>query len=430
LWVNGKMVAETSVPSGYAESKFSFVYDDFYIGNGGSGTDSYAADGYSCYAYVLTEEQINNHFQACRDVVKMDDNVGFYGGAYRDGTQRNIFQQFTYTSTADWLTGENNNVSVADDSLRPTESQEVATLGLSFAGSWIGKYSLDTTELATIAGVKAEWNGDGNFIVESSLDGGSTYQTVTNGELIPTSQGLNPAGKNLLIRVSFTGGVLNDIATVRDLTLTAYRDNYIYGNDVSRPMLITGNVSTAIERNEPIESNERAGIHFYSGFVKIAADNTESPINTQTYEFWVKPRGVTSGSGGYIFDNRGYGGTTYLWIVEATGAWGFANATVYVNGSSIAGGTVLRKNEWYHVVIVLPAANNLDANIGTGQFLGEMNMVATYPTALSAAQVLALYNGYQTQPTASITEVGVPVIFEPANPFVLTSLDWATLPQQ
>jgi hypothetical protein len=429
LWVNGEMVASADVPSGFAESKFSHTLNDFYLGSGGAA--SFAADGYSAYTYVLNENQIKTHFQEARDVVKMDDNVGFYGGTYRDGTERRIFQKYTFTTAEDWLGGELSNVSVADDSIRPTESQESATLGISMAGTWLGKYLLDTTELATVAGIKAEWNGDGNFTVQSSLDGGSTYQAVTNGELIPTSQGINPSGKNLLVRVSFTGGTLNDVSAVRDLTLTAYRDNYIYGNDTSRSLAIGGYVSTASERNEPLENNSMPGIHVYAGFLTMFADTNEVPQNVQTLEFWIKPKGVTSGVGGYVFDTRGYGGTAYMWLSEGSGNWGWAGATaVYINGVAASSGVAAKKNEWSHIVFVFPAGFNTNIAIAGGQQIADYNLIATYPAALTATQVLALYNAYQTQPVGSMTETAVPSIFEPANPFVMTSLDWATLPQQ
>lgn len=435
LWVNGSMVAEETIPSGHVDSGFSFTTANFYTGTGGGAGDSFAVDGYAAYNYVLEESQIETHFEEARDVVTMDSNVAFFGGSYRDGTGRNVFQQVRFDTSQEWLFGDTVNVSTMDDTLKPIESQDPATLGQSMAGTWTGKFEFDTTDV-TITGIKAEWNGNGNFTVQSSLDGGSTWSAVTNGELIAASQGLNPATTPLvMIRVTFAGGVVSDISSVTDLTLTAYRDNYIYGMDNSRPLLIvatTSSTSTSLEVNQPIERNQRAGMHFNgNGRLTLQPDTQEVPVPTAALEFWIKPDGVLSGTGGYVFDTRGAGGTAYMWLQESSTTWGWAGASsVYINGALASSGVAAKKGEWTHILFNLSATNNTDVTIGAGNIIADMNLIATYPAALSASDALLLFNNYQTQAVASITEAAVPVIFEPANPFAMTSLDWATLPQQ
>jgi hypothetical protein len=68
--------------------------------------------------------------------------------------------------------------------------------------------------------------------------------------------------------------------------------------------------------------------------------------------------------------------------------------------------------------------------IAAGQQIAEYNLIATYPTAFTAAQALAQYQNYSRVPVASIVDPAVATIFEPANPYVLTMRDWTNLPQQ
>lgn len=431
LWIDGVMVSETTVPEGYPESKFNHGVDAYvYTGTGATAGNKVTIDAMSSYGYALSEDQVQKHYIASRDVVLMDNNVGFYGGAYRDGTQRNTFQQQVYNDETSWTSDSMNMVSVQDGTLRPVESQDVATLGQSMAGTWIGTFNIDTSEIPTIGGIKAEWDGDGNYTVQTSLDGGTSYQTVTNGELVPASQGINPSGVSLLVKITFTGGVVGDISAVRSLTLTAYVDNSILGDDTSRPLTISGNVSTSLNRWEPIDFHQRAGIHFNGGFLTLGPDTQEVPVPTLALEFWIRPRGVTSGTGAYVFDTRPGGGTAFMWLPEASTTWAWAGAgSVYINGVLSTTGVTAVKNEWTHIVFNLAASNNTNINIGAGQLVGEMNLVATYPSTLTTQQAQALYANYTGVPLAAITEGGVPTIFEPATPYVLTLLDWATLPQ-
>ena len=435
LMVNGSVVSEASIPDGYVASGFNHAFDgDAYFGLSATSTDRLIGDGVAFYPYTLSETQIAQHVSAARDAILMDDNVAIYNGSYRDGTNRNIFQQAVFKDADSWTSDSMTNVTVTDGTLRPNDSYDTATLGQSLPGVWIGSFDINNAgiEALTLAGIKIEWNGDGNFTVQTSLDGGSTYAAATNGNLIATSQGINPSGKVLLVKVTFTGGVVDDQSVVRDMTLTAYADNVIYGADNSRTMTITGNVSTSLVRNEPIESNTFPGIRTYGGTMVMSADATGSPQNIQAIEVWVNPKGVISGAGGYIFDTRPYGGTAYMWIPEATGFWQFTGASaVYINGVAATSGSVTAmKNEWTHILFVFATPFNTAINFFGATPIADYNLIATYPSTFTAAQALALYNGYSQKPVTSIVDPSTTTIFEPASPYVLTVRDWTNLPQQ
>jgi hypothetical protein len=236
----------------------------------------------------------------------------------------------------------------------------------------------------------------------------------------------------LLVKVTFTGGVVDDVSKVKNLTLTTYADNVIYtsGND-ARKITLNSSTSTSLVANEPIERNAMPGIHAYGTTAVMSQDTDESPVSIQTLEFWVNPKGASSGTGGYVFDSRPHGGTAYLYIIDSTNVWSWAGASaVYINGASVASGVAAKKNEWNHVVFVFSAAFNTQLSLFSGSQLAEYNLIANYPTALTAGQAAQLYANYQGMPVMPVTESGIVTFTEPATPFVFTLADWATLPQQ
>jgi hypothetical protein len=434
LFVNGELVVTTDVPSGYPESGFNTSSGDgtLYAGKGTGASDKVIIDVPASYPWALREEQIQRQYGAMVDVVPMSVNVGSYGGVLRDGTDRRISQQKVFNSSDSWAGVSFTDVSYTSGELIPLAAQDT---GASKAGVWIGQYPIDNPDVTSMSGIKIEWNGNGSYTVQTSLDGGTTWASVSNGELVPTSQGLNPSGKILLVKITFTGGVVNDISEVKNMTITTYADNYIYtmGND-SRKFTISGNITTSLAENQPIERNLRAGIHAYGGTITMPQDTDPSPVSIQTLEFWVNPKGVVSGSGsggGIIFDTRPYGGTAFLWLNESTGQWAWAGASaVYINGQIATSPVTANKFEDQHIVFVFASAFNTAINLATASQLADYALIANYPTVLTASQAAQLFANYSTVPTMPVTEVGTVTFAEPVNPYVFTVADWATLPQQ
>lgn len=430
LYVNGNLVGVAEVPPDYLASGFKTASEGFlYGGMTNAANDVAQIDAPASYPYALREEQVQAQFNALRDVVPMEINVASQGGIAIDGTDRRVYDQKVFNATNSWEGIAATNVSSSTGELVPQVDQ---TTGASVAGTWTGLYVIDNPDVATLSGIKAEWNGNGLFTVQSSLDGGTTWSAITNGELIPTSQGLNPAGKTLLVRVSFTGGVVADTSEVRDLTLTTYADNYIYTiNNDARKLNIIGSVATTLETNQPIELSKRPGIHAYGGFLTMGQDTDGTALGIQTLEFIVNPNGVASGSGGYLLDTRPYGGTAYMWLPEATGQWSWAGASaVYINGQVATSPVAAVKGDSVHIIFVFPALFNTAVDIAAGQQVAEYNLIAAYSTAFTAAQAAAQFANYSSIPTMPVTEVGIVQFIEPANPYVFTSADWASLPQQ
>ena len=431
LYVNGNLVATADIPDTYPASGFNTSSGNgtLYAGRGTGANDKVLVDVPATYPVALRDDQIQRQYEAMVDVVPMFVNVASYGGVLRDGTDRRILDQKVFNSADTWQGASFTDVGWATGELIPAVDQ---TTGASKAGVWIGQYTIDNSDITSMSGIKAEWNGNGSYTVQTSLDGGTTWSAVTNGELVPTSQGLNPSGKILLVKITFTGGVVNDTAEVKNMTITTYADNYIYtmGND-ARKLTITGNVSTALTTNQPIERNLRAGIHAYGGTMTMPQDTDASPVSIQTLEFWINPKGVVSGTGGYIFDTRPYGGTAYMWLNESTGQWAWTGASaVYINGAVVTSPVAASKFEDQHIAFVFSSAFNTAINLAAGQQIADYALIANYPTALSAGQVAQLYANYSAMPTMPVTEVGIVTFTEPVNPYVFTVADWANLPQQ
>lgn len=268
LYINGVLVDETNISIGQTQLGFiQVVSPNLHSGQSISGTEKIVVDGISIFNRILSNTEILEHFLAGRDIPSAADIVGKNRGTLWDGTQRDIAMQQTWNTLDDWKAGTAIDVSSASGILIPIKDQ---TTDLSLAGTWRGTMGLGSIPAATIYGVKASWNGDGNYTVAASFDG-TTYTTLVNGQLIPTTDGMNPLGKVIDIKVTFTGGLLDDPAQVRDITLTTYGSNKIYGSSVSRDLLLTGAVSTALESNQPIERNQSAGLTYNGGYAQLKA---------------------------------------------------------------------------------------------------------------------------------------------------------------
>lgn len=422
LFINGEMVSEADVTDEF-KVWLQEASSNLYLGQSDISTYRAAIDGISTFASALTPTQIMEMYVAGRDVIPTIDAVGVYGGSYWTGIERSVSLQREWSGD-EWNNGVYMNSESISGDLKP---QNDFITGLSKAGTWRGVLELGATELLVAGGVKIDWDGDGSFVVETSIDNGTVWSPVTNGRLAVNTIGMNTTAKILDIRVTFTGGVANDIATVRRLRATTFTDYIIQGPDTSRTLTLSGSVSSGLEYSEPIERSMSTGVDFYSGTATLSADTTTTPRNINTMEFWIRPRSLTlSGSGGYVFDTRAGGGTAYLWTQVSGGAYGFAGSSaVYINGVLTSSGTyIVRLNEWVHVVFVFTTAFNTPVVLGGGSADIQYGLIATYPTALTAAQALALYQSYVKVPVARVDDPGLITLADAATPINMYAYNW------
>jgi hypothetical protein len=463
LYINRVLVSETEITSaqladGFAQEPSSLLCS----GQSVSGNERLIVDGIAIFSRTLSKVEIASHFLAGRDVTTADQNVSVNGGAYFDGTKRDTLLQTIFANRDDWATGLSLNVSGTSGILIPSYDQ---TTLLSQAGVWKGSmpisitgstsgdiytdiytdiYSDIYTDIYTdiysdslVYGIRASWDGDGSFTVAASLDD-TTYTTLTNGQLIPGTTGLDSTGLVLDIRITFTGGLASDPACVRDISLTAYASNTVYGSDQSRNIVLTGAVSTALESNEPLERNTGAGFTFSGGYATLTADLTTGPADPDaTYnvrdvaavEMWINPASLSANAElydarptyGYIMYNSG-GNLTYT-----------GHSAVYINGVLAASNTIAPTiGEWMHILYIPTAPYNIATIIGqkytfVEPFLGQIGMIGVYDTAPTSDQALALYDSYMQNPTArAVDSVGF-AIAELSNAYTNHSFDWQAI---
>lgn len=237
LFVNKVLVASADISE--EQTKDGFAAEPsaiLYCGQSVSGTERLIVDGIAIFNRATDKHEIAAHFLAGRNVPSQKDAVAKYGGTHWDGVRRDIILETSWPEKQSWDEGIAVDTSSSSGVLRPEDDP---TTEFSIAGTWSGSMGIASTESTSLSGVKAAWNGDGSYLVEYSLDG-TTFATLTNGQLIPTTVVLNTTGKTLDIRVTFTGGIVDDPAEIRNLTLIAYNSNKAYGSEVSRDLLLTG----------------------------------------------------------------------------------------------------------------------------------------------------------------------------------------------
>jgi hypothetical protein len=293
----------------------------------------------------------------------------------------------------------------------------------------MGFSPISGTDSTSLSGIRASWDASGAYTISYSTDNITFTNLTSNGQLIPGTVGLDTTGLTLFIKVAFTGGIANDISQVRDITLTSYSTPNVYGSDQSRALVLTGAVSTALERHEPIERHSNAGLTMYGGYATLGADVSAVPSDLAAIEFWIKPTSLSANAElydarptyGYIMYNSG-GNLTYT-----------GHSAVYINGvltaSNIMAPTV---GEWMHILYVPTAQYNVAAIIGqkytfVEPFLGQIGMIASYRVAPTSTQALALYKSYMQNPTAQAIDTAGVTLTELSTAYTNYSLNWTAI---
>lgn len=419
LYVNGERAASADLTDAQIADGFKTrANTNLFIGESATATQAIVIDGIAVYARTLSDSEIYKHFTMGRRVIAAQDVSGAFGGYGWYGNRRDIFS-YKEWSGKDWYNAIYTNVEFEAEGLKPAEDPATQ---LSKAGTWTGVYEAGASP-TNLYGVKVDWDADGSYVVQASLDGGTTWTaSLVNNRIITGTYNWVVTDKIVLIRVTFTGGITADPAVIRRLRVTGYSTNKVYGNDNSRYITLSdGLSSTANDANEPIENNYGAGIEIYGGVANIQADATADIRNTAAIEFWFKWNGPPAS--GYVFDARPGGDNSYLWV-NGTNQLSFAGQTaVYVNGAAVTSGSFVPiTGVWYHIVFVFDAPHNFYITLpATGA--KNYDIINIYPTAPTAAQVLTMYKAYGGYPEATLVAEDINVQ-EAATPFNTYAYDW------
>ena len=419
LSIDGQAVASTSVEDYSAQGFKTFSNNRLHGGQSAQAEQKALVDGIAVYNRVISDAEIYNHFKAGRRVMSVADIVTAFGGNMFDGTVRDPYPSKTWSTVDEWSVSSYSDVQFASGVLAPAVNDAT---GLSKPGVWKGVY--ETSAADTLNGLIIDWESDGNFTVAASLDNEATWTNVSNGRYVPGTLNWTTGGNNVTIRVTFTGGVVNDPSVIRSITARAYLTDNVYGLFNTRYIDVSTN-STAEKHSHPIEGRADAGfITSSSNPMYLQPDvDTGTPQAINTVELWFKYDVQESH---YVIDGRPGGGTVYVWI-NGTGQFSFAGLTaLYINGTQqLTGQFTPVPGVWYHIVIVLaaPNSNRIDFPASAKTY----SVINTYPTALTAAQVSAIYMMYTDFPNAALA-TDTATVTEPANAFKLYGYDWSIAP--
>lgn len=433
LFINNELAEEIEISTEQlADGFLQETSSNLYSGQSVSGLESIVVDGFVIFNRILSKNEIADHFTRGRSVTTLSEIIAAFGGNYWDGVGRDIGLHQTWSTPSDWQMGLSTDVSYMSGILIP---QDDPLTQLSKQGFWTGSFPLAVVQTNPSGGVRASWDGDGNYIVQASVPGiaypGGMWPTLINGQLIPDTMGIDPTDVVIDIRIVFTGGIADDPAQIRDLTLIAYKNAVVQGSSMARQLTLFSDVSTALEAKEPIVRNAAAGLSFYGGSAQLTADSTEAPRDIAAIEFWVKPNSLLANM--YIFDARAtYAG--YIKVPIADGVYAYVgHSAVYINGVLATSGTIPAiLGEWTHILYIPTTPFNSDLIIGADSannepWLGQIGIVSVYPVALTAIQALALYNTYSGMSTAVLTDESTISVVEAADAYTNYAYNWSPL---
>lgn len=412
LYVNGILVGEVDISDAQKAAGFSST-GALYIGKAITGTPTGVVDGVAMYLRALDASACEAHYIWGISVQDMKGIVSSRGGRYwtMNDSETVVAYREDYSDAEDWSAGITSGLNFSSDILKP----RLDTNGVTLASSWATGIILENMA-SVLDGSKVEWDGDGNFTVEASMDDGTSWTTCINGREIPgISENFTTLGKSVVVRVTFPAGEPSTtLSKIRRLSLVFYSSRDFLGNALTRTFTTSGSVAIDSGEHQPIQYNDNWGTRFYNGTGVISSDvNGEV---TRTVEAWFKIN-TLPGSAKTIIDTRAAGSTgNGAWTLNG-GTLGSINSigTAYLNGTTPV--TAIVANQWYHAVLVLPADVITPVTVATDYLKGDrtdvtFGLVSVYPTAMTAAQVSTLYNSYLGAAKSSIVDESTATVSE------------------
>lgn len=290
LWVNGELVVEeNSTDAQRADTTFNFEHNIAQIGKPLDETElqHLTFNALAIYPKVLSPEIINRHWLVGTSQNSADSIVNGWGGEKFDtcawGTE--LFIDSRWATEEDWGLGYMSGIRVVDSSIMPQIVDSV-----SVGSSWITNVFLSGGAHASIESINISWTGEGAD-VDVSLDG-NTWTPAVDGENISIiTSGMDPTDDNLLIRVSFPGGITDD---------TSYLDSlHVVGISSQESQQIYGRTMTIVDghrlyNHEPIEQHKKWGARLDTGGTITISSSDDPDAETHAIEIWMKDLPTTN----------------------------------------------------------------------------------------------------------------------------------------
>jgi hypothetical protein len=387
LFVDGELVDEIDITPAQQADIFASTNGKLYSGLTTS-TSKLAINAVGVYSYSLTQSAIRSLHRTARDMPNGRDMTAMFNGEMVpvSKTLADIFLDQWWQTEEDWKTGTFQGATTTNDQLTP--QFDGAT---SITGKWFGNVILTTVDSATIFGVNLDWEG-GGATVEVSLDG-AAWSAVTRGvnvSIIPP--GFNPTNQQLIVRVTFAGGIVDDPSYLDNLNVVVLRT-------ATSPLAfrtITNSLAYQQRDYSPPQMHEQWGTQIQaSGSITIGPDASDAAMHPRTIELWIKKLNTTNPT------------------INVTG-------TTYQNG--VAASTTLPVGEWtlFHVVASADFTSNV---VITGP--AQVGQIIYYETQLTAGQVAEIAAAYSNAVSLRATDTSVIGVTQSTDAANIYAHDWA-----
>lgn len=379
LYVNGVLVAEVEITN--EQMNDSFVATDGFLYSGEStSTKALAVNGVSIFSYALSAPTIDSHYRAGRRVVGTHSHNLYGGTPINFSKAGNLLNEKVWTEDSNWRQGSLRGLIVDSGDIVPQ-----ILSGISVPGEWLDSCDLYTAGIPSpLEAINLTWDGEG-VVIEASVDG-STWETAERGKnlaIIPS--GFDPTQKELYVRASFPGGIVDDESYLSSLSVSIFSTDTVTVGD-NRTVTLT---QPAYVHNEyPAEElRDDWGVELDGGEIDISASTTSDA--PQTIEVWAKGDYTTNLSGG----------------------------TEYVNGVSGAvsmGGWAVT----HYVGSTFTEPINFSGNAIIGK-------VVLYADELTSDQISSVYESYISIPSVRVGDNSVVEVTEPAEASNIYAYDWS-----
>lgn len=359
LFINGVLVDEVNISMDQQED--FFVATDAYLYSGASvGVQEIAVNNIALYPVSLSATDVARNYAAGNKHMSKEAVAAQFGGQRISLAKNysNIFMEHVWDSADEWYSGYMDNVVTDGNVLRPAYIG-----GVSLAGTWMGVFPLDASELSSIFGVSLNWDGKG-VVIEASVDSGTTWVTAERGKRLSNiPSDFDPTGKLLEVRVSFVGGLVEDPSYLNKIVITGFSTGVT--QPVSNRVVTYSGSSHPQEEFEPVELEDSWGTELNGGSIVIGTDTSdEGAVEPRTLEIWIRANTTVAPTFNNVFE------------------------TSYSNGES---GLNLPVGQWVLLHLVDDAPITEPISI-TGDC--QVGQAVVYETAITATTAKDIYNSY------------------------------------
>lgn len=366
----------------------------------GHGAAQGVYDSVALYYRALSGGEVRLHNSWQKGVPTSHEIASSLGGTTYDLSYQSVsILQSAVFSSGTWDQGLSDNLTDSDFLIGNTDG-----------GTWQASVPVESIVSGTTEGLHLTYEGQG-VTMSYSVDG-TTWTPIANKRTV--LEGTTADGTTLYIKLEIIEG-----GFVSSLRIDALESRVLFPVSGQRQLEFQ---YTSFDQTpgHQLDYHIDQGAEIVQGFIELQPDDTPTPESSQTVEVWAK---VTSADGWFM----GISGSQYVSVVA--GSYTFAGMTAYRNGQPVSNG-VQPTDEWAHYVFVLNTSANTAIRFGqkiagTDPLAMSIGHVAVYPTAMTAPQVLALYNQNIGAPVVRVNDTSTIGVTESVPTTQFYALTWS-----